>query len=252
MSITDLFFNPVREVQYENQEDYSFALKSLNTLISISKIQDVSIYVIDYYKRKFAYVSDCPLFLCGHSAKEVQEWGFEYLQKIIPRNDLEMLLEINTKGFDFFYNLPIAERDRCFISYDFNLKHRNGSTILINQKLTPLNITRKGDMGFALCLISHSFNKTSGNVFIQMLDNSKRYNYSFGSKKFIEEDTIKLSGREQQVLKLMMNERATCKIASLLYVSENTIKHHKKNIYEKLGVNCMEEAIFYAKIKNLI
>ncbi|NJK98569.1 MAG: response regulator transcription factor [Bacteroidales bacterium] len=51
---------------------------------------------------------------------------------------------------------------------------------------------------------------------------------------------------------MMLTERATCKIASMLYISENTVKHHKKKIYEKLGVNCMEDAIFYAKIKNLI
>lgn len=30
-----------------------------------------SIYIIDYFKKNFLYVSDNPLFLCGHTVEEV-------------------------------------------------------------------------------------------------------------------------------------------------------------------------------------
>jgi DNA-binding CsgD family transcriptional regulator len=252
MSITDLFFKSVQEIKIE-PEDHDFANHSLKAFISISKISDASLYVVDYHQRRFAYVPPNPLFLCGYTVQEVYDWGLEYFSKVIPPRDLEMLLEINDKWHEFYYTLPLALRDRCFVSADFNLTHRSGHTVLANYKLTPLAITRHGDTSFALILTGLSTNKSPGNAFIQMLETpAKRYNYSITARKFIEEDTIDLSERERQVLKLMTNERITRNIATSLYISENTVKHHKKNIYEKLGVNCIEDAIFLAIIKNLI
>ncbi len=35
----------------------------------------MSIYVIDFNKKGFLYVSDNPLFLCGMSAEQVREMG---------------------------------------------------------------------------------------------------------------------------------------------------------------------------------
>lgn len=252
MSITDLFFKSVQEIKLE-PEDHDFANHYLNAFISISKISDASLYVIDYHQRRFAYVPPNPLFLCGYTVHEVYELGLEYFSKVIPPPDLEMLLEMNNKWHEFYYTLPLAERDRCFVSADFNLTHRNGHTVLANYKLTPLTITRHGELSFGLILTGLSTGKSPGNAFIQMLDSStRRYNYSMTARKFTEENTFDLSERERQVLKLMTNTRVTRSIASSLYISENTVKHHKKNIYEKLGVNCIEDAIFIAKIKNLI
>lgn len=48
---------------------------------------------------------------------------------------------------------------------------------------------------------------------------------------------IKLSSREKEIIKLIVEGKANREIADVLYLSELTIKTHRKNVYQKLGVN---------------
>jgi DNA-binding NarL/FixJ family response regulator len=52
-----------------------------------------------------------------------------------------------------------------------------------------------------------------------------------------------LSQREQEVLEKLARGRPNAEIAAELMVSENTIRFHLKNIYEKLGVTNRTEAV---------
>ena len=47
--------------------------------------------------------------------------------------------------------------------------------------------------------------------------------------------TIHLSTRELEVLQLIVMEKTTSEIGDILYISEHTIKTHRKNIMLKLG-----------------
>ena len=40
-------------------------------LAHVALALSLSIYIIDYFRKNFLFVSDNPLFLCGHSADEV-------------------------------------------------------------------------------------------------------------------------------------------------------------------------------------
>lgn len=50
-------------------------------------------------------------------------------------------------------------------------------------------------------------------------------------------DAIKLSRREKEIIKLVVEGRGSKEIADILYLSELTIQTHRKNINRKLGVN---------------
>jgi DNA-binding NarL/FixJ family response regulator len=61
-----------------------------------------------------------------------------------------------------------------------------------------------------------------------------------------------LSGREVQVLELVGEGMSTSDIAQKLYISENTVKYHVRNILQKLGAHNRAEAISHAVQKGLI
>jgi len=55
--------------------------------------------------------------------------------------------------------------------------------------------------------------------------------------------TIQLSTREIEIIKLVMDGFSNPEIAGKLFISEFTVKTHRKNIYHKTGVNSIADLI---------
>jgi DNA-binding NarL/FixJ family response regulator len=61
-----------------------------------------------------------------------------------------------------------------------------------------------------------------------------------------------LTDREMQVLRLMAQSKSNKDIAGALFISENTVKNHVRNILEKLHLHSRMEAVTYAWRKRLL
>ncbi len=61
-----------------------------------------------------------------------------------------------------------------------------------------------------------------------------------------------LTGREIEVLELVATGNTSREIGDKLYISENTVKNHIRNILDKLGLHSRNEAVLYAVRENLI
>ncbi len=61
-----------------------------------------------------------------------------------------------------------------------------------------------------------------------------------------------LTDREMQVLRLIAQSKSNKDIASALYISENTVKNHVRNILEKLHLHSRMEAVTYAWRKRIL
>lgn len=218
----------------------------LDVIKSFSRLTYESIYVINYEKMGFDYVSDNPLFLGGYTAEEVLNMGYEFYFKNVPENDLELLTAINNAGFDFYDQLPPDERTQYSITYDFHLTNKEGKQLLINHKLTPLFLNADQKVWKAICVVSISHQKNAGNVFI----------YKQGSADRWELDTVKnvwrkslkpqLNKRELEVLRLHAQGFLINEIAEKIFVAPDTIKYYRRRIFEKLQVSTMAEALHYA------
>jgi DNA-binding NarL/FixJ family response regulator len=62
----------------------------------------------------------------------------------------------------------------------------------------------------------------------------------------------RLTDRETEVLKLVANGLNNRDIARELYISENTVKNHVRNILEKLHLHSRMEAVVYAMRQNIL
>jgi two-component system NarL family response regulator len=61
-----------------------------------------------------------------------------------------------------------------------------------------------------------------------------------------------LTARELEVLKLVARGMSNRDVADQLYISENTVKNHVRNILEKLHLHSRMEAVMYAVRKRLL
>jgi DNA-binding NarL/FixJ family response regulator len=65
-------------------------------------------------------------------------------------------------------------------------------------------------------------------------------------------DEIKLSSREREVLALVANGTTNKQIANKLFITENTVKAHLRNVMEKLHVHTRLQVALIAKEKGLV
>lgn len=252
MSDVKDFFNSKNTVYEISQEDLNQKDNYLEAIYAFARTTYKSIYVIDYKEKGFEYVSENPLFLCGHSAKEVKEMGYEFYFKHVPDSDLELLLKINKAGFEFYESIPLEERKYATISYDFHLKNNEGKTILVNQKLTPIFLTKEGKVWKCVCIISLSNEKYSGNIRIYNTKTNKISEYDLKGDFWRTSNNIELNKREKEILQLSIRGYTINEVANKIFLSSDTVKYHRKNLYEKLEVSNMSEAIISATNNRLI
>lgn len=238
--------NKLSEEEIKQISDYLAPIKAL------ARVSYSSIYIIDYEKEGFDYVSHNPLFLCGHTPEEVKEMGYSFYSKYVIESDLKLLLKINTVGFDFYEQIPIEERLLYTISYDFNIKNQEGNIILINQKLTPIYLTNEGKIWKAACVVSLSTKKNSGNIKIYKKGSNEKFVYDLENNFWKKAERITLSKREKEVLQYSIRGYTINEIAELIFVSPDTVKFHRKKMFERLEVTNIAEAIFFATNNKLI
>ncbi|SHJ99064.1 regulatory protein, luxR family [Tangfeifania diversioriginum] len=252
-NISSSFFDPIQQTRYIGSENYRKVEHYLEALQALTKLYDLSFYIVDYYKKSFHYVSPNPLFLSGYSQEEVMNLGYDFYPLCVPSDDLELLLLLNKTGFNFFYNLPVSRREKATISYDFRLKHKgNQSVIMINHKLSPLILTDDGNIWMAICLVTLSTRKEPGDVHIIMQDDKTRYNLNIEEKVFEQVKIKKLTNREKEILRYIAIGISTNAIAKKLGISDSTVKNHKTKILKKLNASTSAEAVFFASKQNLI
>jgi DNA-binding CsgD family transcriptional regulator len=246
------FFSLINRVDNVSEEDQKQAINYLESIDAFARTTYKSLYVIDYEKKGFDYVSDNPLFLCGNTAEEVKEMGYAFYFTHVLESDLDLLIKINTIGFEYYERVPIEERKDYTISYDFHLVNKSGEKTLINHKMTPLFMTSKGKLWKAIAIVSLSSENKSGNIRVTNRKNNEVITYDLIEDAWKKIELVKLTNREKEILKHSTRGLTINEIAESIYVSPDTIKFHRKKLFEKLGVANISEAITYVTNNKLI
>ncbi len=249
-NVNDFFFekNTVESISIEEEVQLN---NYLQVTEAFSRVSYMSVYIIDYQNRNFEYVSDNPLFLCGHSAEEVRMMGYNFYFKYVQKNDLDLLLKINQAGFDFYERIPVSERKLYTISYDFHLLNKD-KAILINHKLTPIFLTGTGKIWKAMCIVSLSTHTESGNITVFKQGTNEFWSYHIKEDIWKSKQKVKLTERELDVLRYYAQGYTINEIAEKIFVSPDTIKFHRRKLFDKMQVNNISEALSYVTNNKLL
>ena len=245
------FFSLENSVGGVSESDY----KNTDLIIEAAKAFERStyqcVYIIDYFKQGFLYVSNNIARLCGGEAEKIKDFGYRFYIDYVPHEDIKMLLEINNQGFKLFNSLPVGERKDYTISYNFHIKKGNRKR-LVNHKLTPLILTKDGRIWLAICTISLASGNEPGNVIIKKPGAGMFYQYSLHNHKWEKHKEIELTDNEREVLSLSTQGYTMNDIADQICKSVDTVKACKRSIFQKLNVRNIAEAVAYAQNHQLI
>lgn len=84
MAIIEDFFISTKHIENISEKEYDKAKSLLVILDAIARTTYQSLYIIDYFRNDFLYVSENQLLLCGHTAEEIKEMGFMFYIKHVP------------------------------------------------------------------------------------------------------------------------------------------------------------------------
>jgi DNA-binding NarL/FixJ family response regulator len=113
-------------------------------------------------------------------------------------------------------------------------------------------LTETGKIWKAICIISLSEEKKSGNIKVYNKNDNEIFKYDLESDIWRKIDPIKLSSREKEILQLAIRGYTIKEISESLFVVPDTIKFHRRKLFEKLEVSNITEAIVYCTNNNLI
>ena len=251
MAQIDEFFFDTNRVKGITEADYERAKPYVEAAQAFAQSTYQSIYIIDYFRKNFLYVSDNPLFLCGHTADEVRQMGYGFYINNVPADEQPMLTELNRAGFRAFDDVPLADRRRCAMSYDFHIL-TSERPLLINHKITPLVLTADGRAWLALCTVSLSPHKEAGHIEFRQFATGEKREYSLEAHRWKNRETITLKPEEKQILMLSAQGYTMKEIAGQMLRSFDTVKFYRRQIFEKLDVQNITEALALATNYGLV
>lgn len=245
------FFSLQNSVESIGESDYIRTDLIIEAAQAFERSTYQGVYIIDYFKKGFLYVSHNIARLCGGEAEKIKDFGYHFYIDYVPADDLKMLLEINNQGFKLFNSLPKNERKDYTISYDFHIM-RGKRKRLVNHKLTPLLLTKEGRIWLALCTISLAAGNETGNVIMKKPGSDRFFEYSLLFHKWEEHKEISLTDNEKEVLYLSTQGYTMSDIADIICKSVDTVKACKRSIFQKMDVKNIAEALTYAQNHQLI
>ena len=230
------FFQDYNAVKTPGIVDKSFLNGVIYSADAVSRTTGHGVYVLDYTTRQVVYVSPNIAKWCNISSGSGNMSVFDCYLEFISEDDLQMLMEINKIAFEFWKGMPDEECMRFVISYDFKF----GET-MVNQHYSPI-VVKDGNVMMAICVLSPSSNKKSGNIIMRHPDSEYEYTYSLEHKEWRKLAKIHLTQREKEIIRLSVQGSSAADIAADNHTSEQTVKTQKRNLCRKLGVKNMVEA----------
>jgi len=197
-----------------------------------------------YHNKSYVYSGKIANELAIFQSKQMHEietiWEEELFNKLNPDDVLQKYI-LELKFFQFIKTIPIDERhDYCVISR-LRLIDKNADKSLLH-KMYYFSNPEHENIELALCLYNFDFlqalnyegsivNTADGNIINQIETENNTF----------------LSNREKEILKMLQKGKQSKEIASLLFISINTVSRHRQNILEKMKVNNTTEACTLAQ-----
>jgi DNA-binding NarL/FixJ family response regulator len=109
-----------------------------------------------------------------------------------------------------------------------------------------------GKIWLAMCTVSLSSSNDAGHIVMKNVINGKMHEYSREMKRWVPQPQIVLSEKEKTIIRYATQNLSSTEIGKRFNVSAETVRSQKKNLFKKLHVNSMTEAIIFVTSNDLL
>jgi DNA-binding CsgD family transcriptional regulator len=191
--------------------------------------------IIDQSNMKYVYMGPAAKDFTGHETSVLMEKGMGFLLEFLIPEDLNFLLTVFPRMHQVVASLPIEKKLYTHFYYNFRLNTSTGINHL-HQQTIPLALNDRGENYLVLAVLSNvSEFKKDNTVHYKLLlkmPGAPVEVLAAGNSKQAE---TPLTKRETEITQHLSDGKDSQDIADQLFISQATVRTHRKNILEKTG-----------------
>ncbi len=228
----------------------------------LAKLEEIDSYLppsqsffilINTANSSYEFVSKNFEYSLGYSREEMLNNGAKFWISCIHPEDCENWLKSSQDMMEFTLSkVKPTDRKKLVYAYNFRVKTTQGTYVQIVASLSPTHFDEKGKpiLGLAHYTIVETEGQSSSCA-VKILDEKNRYQTLFYKNYFHESLYSKLSSRQVEILKLLIQDKKSKEIAEELFLSHHTVDGHRRNILKKLAFRSTDELIQLLKSHEL-
>lgn len=216
----------------------------------LSGMMAETLVVLDFCGKNFQYM---PRY--GYKQDTSIALGYDFLKKMIHPEDMYFGENIHTIILDSLNSDELQVNQVNYFSFLLQIK----STLLFNGKcdylMTYIKLKPRwvnGLLRYGICMLSPSIIRKQKNQLCVHYKNMDYADYSFKTKKWEYHKYSPLSDRQKEVLIWAQQGLSLKETANKMNISDKTIENIRGILFEKFGVNTIEQAILFAFNRRLI
>jgi DNA-binding CsgD family transcriptional regulator len=235
--------------------------KNLARLYSVEKIENAlsffnracngNFYMVDYYKQKLILGTSSASTFCGYPKDLIREEGFAFYKRILKKDELDWLAQMNEEAYNVFFDYPESERQDLEFIYELIAETKNQREIGLQHRLVPYKLCENGNMWLGLCFVSPSpILPTAYKASIVNFETGDTYNFIDGV--FVRSDVKAFIPDEITILDCLAKDMQAKQICELLKISESVLMRRKQKIYGILDVHTSAGAVHKAHVLGVL
>ena len=209
------------------------------------------VYLLDTDTNLFVFTSDSPILRSGHTAEEVESMDLSCLAVNIPDEEKNQLVDMSRTLSCVYAQMPIEKRRRLNIYLNFH-EQFDGRTMMVCHKLRMLDFDADGMPHLALGIISYAIHRDEAAFFIGIPGEEYDLVYNHKINDWEPAKHVQLSDDERDMLRLTMQGYKLEEIGKIMCKSTETIKFYRRQVFSKMNVESISQAVAYATHHRLI
>lgn len=262
LGLMTIFKDPKLEIDPPNLLDH-VVFKALN-----ARTEEIW-YITDVKLGKIVFISDSIETILGWNKQEYLLGGWGYGLSRIHADDHQVIHRVNIECLALRNQVKYIY-DRVPVTFDYRARHADGHYLWLHNECTVFERDDQEEVkSFIGTMRDITLQKTASlnaltkeqlrNEVIELLHGEPYLNLAF-LKNFIDknepiafkpEQTVKLTERELEVVKLIVAGETARQIGVRLFISEHTVNQHRKVIMKKLNARNLADMVRIALAMNL-
>ncbi|MER0441490.1 LuxR C-terminal-related transcriptional regulator [Emticicia sp. W12TSBA100-4] len=228
-----------------NLEEYIDNFSFTETIERIYAVGTYCWFISDMKNAKWVKVGGAIEQMTGYSTTELHNASFIKAARFTSAEELMATVQSAELFWQYFYSKPIEHRPNIKSSHTYRFIRKNGETFHALQQSSTLFFDKLGNGVYQFDLITDiSHLDPIPKLRFYLLDTNDpedMKNIPIHEGIISKTEPMPISLSEKRVLELIAKGKSIKMIADELGLSENTIKHHRTNMFAKCGVKNMAE-----------